>query len=48
MVNQELPSYYMYSLTSFSPISKTVVGVQPNKLDRLDYNDALTRWSLAQ
>jgi peptide/nickel transport system substrate-binding protein len=48
VVNQELPSYYMYSLTSFSPISKQVVGVQPNKLDRLDYNDALTRWSLAQ
>ncbi len=47
-VNDELPSYYLYSATTFSPISKQVQGVQPNKLDRLDYNDALTRWSLAQ
>ena len=48
VVNQELPSFYMYSLSSFSPMSKQVSGVQPNKLDDLNYNDALTRWSLAQ
>jgi hypothetical protein len=29
-------------------MSRNVRGVQPNKLDRLDANDALTRWSLAQ
>jgi peptide/nickel transport system substrate-binding protein len=48
LVSSELPSFYLYSLTSFSPVSKQLLGVQPNKLDRLDYNDALTRWSLAQ
>jgi peptide/nickel transport system substrate-binding protein len=48
LVNQELPAYYLYSPTSFSPMSRRVVGVAPNKLDRLDYNDVLTHWSLAQ
>jgi peptide/nickel transport system substrate-binding protein len=48
LVNQELPAFYLYSPTSFSPMSRRVSGVSPNKLDRLDYNDALTRWSLAQ
>lgn len=48
IVSQELPSFYLYSQSSFSPMSKQVTGVQPNKLDRLDYNDALTRWSSAQ
>ncbi len=48
IVADELPSFYLYSATSFSPMSKQVQGVQVNKLDRLDYNDALTRWQLAQ
>lgn len=48
VVNAELPIFYLYSTTSFTPMLKRVVGVQPNKLDKLDYNDALTRWSLAQ
>jgi peptide/nickel transport system substrate-binding protein len=48
VVNEELPVFYLYSATSFSPMSKQVVGVAPNKLDRLDYNDAITRWSFAQ
>jgi peptide/nickel transport system substrate-binding protein len=48
VVNDELPSFYMYSLTSFSPMSKQVSGVTPNKLDNLAYNDALTRWTLAE
>lgn len=48
IVSQELPSFYLYAQSSFSPMSKKVLGVQPNKLDRLDYNDALTRWSSAQ
>ena len=34
--------------TSFSPMSKQIVGVKPNKLDRLDYNDGLTKWSFAR
>ena len=48
LVNQELPAFYLYSTTSFSPMSKRVQGVQPNKLDNLDANDAITRWSLSQ
>ena len=48
VVNEELPSMYLYSATSFSPMSKKVVGVQPNKLDSLDANDSLTRWAFAQ
>jgi peptide/nickel transport system substrate-binding protein len=48
LVNQELPEFYLYSPTAFSPMSKRVQGVRPNKLDSLDYNDALTTWSLAQ
>jgi peptide/nickel transport system substrate-binding protein len=46
IVSQDLPSFYLYSATSFSPMSKRVSGVQPNRLDRLEYNDALTRWSM--
>jgi peptide/nickel transport system substrate-binding protein len=48
VVNDELPSMYLYSATSFSPMSKKVVGVQPNKLDSLDANDALSHWAFAQ
>lgn len=48
VIADELPSFYLYSLTSFSPMSKQITGVQPNKLDRLDYNDGLARWAFAQ
>ena len=48
VVNDELPVFYLYSATNFSPVSKRVVGVRPNKLDALDANDALTTWSIAQ
>jgi len=48
VVSDELPAFNLYSATSFTPMSKRVLGVQPNKLDALDANDALTRWSLAQ
>jgi len=48
LVNDQLPSFYLYSLTSFSPMSKKVVGVQPTKFDSLDVNDALTRWAYSQ
>ncbi len=48
-VTDELPSFYLYSLTSFSPMSKKVLGVQPTRFDSLDVNDALaTRWAFAQ
>jgi peptide/nickel transport system substrate-binding protein len=48
VIADELPSFYLYSLTSFSPMSKQIVGVKPNKLDRLDYNDGLANWSFAR
>lgn len=48
LVVDELPSMYLYSATSFSPMTKKVVGVQPTKLDSLDVNDSLTRWAFAQ
>jgi ABC-type transport system substrate-binding protein len=48
VVVDELPTMYLYSATSFSPMSRRVVGVQPTKLDSLDVNDSLTRWAYAQ
>jgi peptide/nickel transport system substrate-binding protein len=48
VVADELPSFYLYSLTSFSPMAKQIAGVKPNKLDRLDYNDGLANWSFAR
>lgn len=48
IVVDELPSMYLYSATSFSPMTKKVVGVQPTKFDSLDVNDGLTRWAYAQ
>src|SRR5581483_11940581 len=47
-VNEKLPAFYLYSPTAFSPMSRRVDGAKPNKLDQLDYNDALAGWSLAQ
>ena len=48
VVSDELPTFYLYSLSSFSPMSKQILGVKPNKLDRLDYNDGLIKWSFAR
>jgi peptide/nickel transport system substrate-binding protein len=48
VVSEELPTFYLYSLSSFSPMSKQILGVKPNKLDRLDYNDGLIKWSFAR
>jgi len=48
IVNADLPSFYLYSATSFSPMSKKITGVQPTKLDSLDVNDSLTRWAFTQ
>jgi peptide/nickel transport system substrate-binding protein len=48
IVNAEIPSHYLYALEAFSPVSKKVQGVAATKGDRLDYNDALLSWSVAQ
>jgi peptide/nickel transport system substrate-binding protein len=48
VVTDELPTFYLYALTSFSPMSKQILGVKPNKLDRLDANDGLAKWSFAR
>jgi peptide/nickel transport system substrate-binding protein len=48
IVNAEIPSHYLYALEAFSPMSKKLQGVVARKGDRLDYNDALLQWSVAQ
>jgi peptide/nickel transport system substrate-binding protein len=48
IVNSQIPSHYLYALKAFSPVSKKVQGVVAHKGDRLDYNDALLQWSVAQ
>ncbi|MBV9579323.1 MAG: hypothetical protein JO057_12110 [Chloroflexi bacterium] len=48
IVNQQIPSHYLYALKAFSPVSKKVSGVVAHKGDRLDYNDALLQWSVSQ
>jgi len=45
LITDELPSFFLYSLTSFSPMSKKIVGVTPTKFESLDVNDAMTRWA---
>jgi peptide/nickel transport system substrate-binding protein len=47
-VNADLPSHYLYALKSIDAFSKKVQGVATHKGDRLDYNDALLSWSVAQ
>jgi hypothetical protein len=48
LVNADLPSHYLYALKAVDAFSKAVQGVVPHKGDRLDYNDALLSWSVAQ
>jgi len=48
VVNEELPSFFMHSALSFSPMAKSVTGVQPTRMDGLDVNDAITRWAIAR
>jgi ABC-type transport system substrate-binding protein len=48
IVNSEIPSHYLYALKAFSPVSKKVQGVVAQKGDRLDYNNAMLAWSVAQ
>jgi peptide/nickel transport system substrate-binding protein len=47
-VNADLPSHYLYAVKAFSTLSKKVQGAAPNRGDRLEYNDALLAWSVAQ
>ena len=48
LITDEMPSFFLYSLTSFSPMSKKIVGVTPTKFESLDVNDSMTRWAYAQ
>ena len=48
LVNADLPSHYLYALKSIDAFSRRVQGVTPHKGDRLDYNDALLSWSVAE
>ncbi|HLZ26397.1 MAG TPA: ABC transporter substrate-binding protein [Chloroflexota bacterium] len=48
LVNADLPSHYLYALKSIDAFSRRVQGVTTHKGDRLDYNDALLSWSLAE
>jgi peptide/nickel transport system substrate-binding protein len=48
LVNADVPSHYLYALKAVDVFSRTVQGVTPHKGDRLDANDALLNWSVAQ
>jgi peptide/nickel transport system substrate-binding protein len=48
LVNADLPSHYLYALKAIDAFSRKVQGVTPRKGDRLDYNDALLSWSVAE
>jgi peptide/nickel transport system substrate-binding protein len=48
LVNADLPSHYLYALKSIDAFSRRVQGVTPRRGDRLDYNDALLSWSVAE
>jgi peptide/nickel transport system substrate-binding protein len=46
LVNADLPSHYLYALTSVDAFSARVHGVTPHRGDRLDANSALLNWSV--
>ena len=46
LVNADLPSHYLYALTSVDVFSAKVHGVTSHKGDRLDSNSALLSWSI--
>ncbi|MDP8925251.1 MAG: ABC transporter substrate-binding protein, partial [Chloroflexota bacterium] len=48
IVNDELPSLFLYSALTFTPMSKQVTGVQTTRLDSLNVNDAITRWQITE
>jgi peptide/nickel transport system substrate-binding protein len=47
-VATDLPEHYLYALKAVDVFSRKVQGVVPRKGDRLDYNDALLSWSVAE
>jgi peptide/nickel transport system substrate-binding protein len=48
LVATELPSHYLYSLLSFSPVSKKVSGMKPSKLSDLLGGRQFMTWSVAK
>jgi peptide/nickel transport system substrate-binding protein len=48
LVNADIPSHYLYALKSIDAFSQKVQGVTPHKGDRLDYNNALLSWTVAE
>jgi peptide/nickel transport system substrate-binding protein len=46
LVNADVPSHYLYALKAIDAFSRKVHGVTPHKGDRLDYNDALLKWTI--
>jgi peptide/nickel transport system substrate-binding protein len=48
LVSADLPSHYLYALKAIDAFSRKVQGVTLHKGDRLDYNDALLTWSVAE
>ncbi len=44
IVTEDAPVMFLWAYTNFSPITKKIQGIVPAKGDRLDYNDAATRW----
>jgi peptide/nickel transport system substrate-binding protein len=46
-VATDLPEHYLYALKAIDVFSRKVQGVVLRKGDRLDYNDALLSWSVA-
>ena len=47
-VVSDLPSHYLYAVKAVDAFSSKVRGVTPRKGDRLDYNDALLSWTVAE
>ncbi|MDQ3810779.1 MAG: ABC transporter substrate-binding protein [Chloroflexota bacterium] len=47
-VASDLPSHYLYALKATDAFSDKVQGVVPRRGDRLDANDALLSWSVAE
>ena len=46
LVNADVPSHYLYALTSVDVFASSVHGVTTHQADRLDANSALLSWSV--
>jgi peptide/nickel transport system substrate-binding protein len=47
IVTEDAPVMFLWGYVEFTPVNKKVQGVVPSKHERLDWNDATTRWYLA-